>query len=182
MQIRARLNSRSHEWERDKGGRWGWGEGERGAGGIRGGKRRDKRRTGGETATGEADDEKGWKTRMDEGGGSGRWNGQIEVWVPRANRGGQVFSSQLWPRSATFHQPQNELGYRPKNVQRRWPFFFRQSDSRIFWIAIRRSASIIIILPVVGVHWTQRSFVRSRWQIATYTSVIVDSTMRRNCE
>lgn len=116
MQIRARLNSRSHsEKERE---RWKWWE--RGAGGIKDGKRRDKRRTGGETATGEGDNEKGWKTRMDEDEGSGRWNGKIEAWVPRANHGGQVFSPELRPRSATFHQLQNELGYHEHSTEAGW--------------------------------------------------------------
>jgi len=60
MQIRARLNSRSHSEKERERERWRWWE--RGAGGIKDGKRRDKRRTGGETATvGEGDNEKGVK-------------------------------------------------------------------------------------------------------------------------
>lgn len=61
----------------------------------------------------ERDDEKRWKTRMDEDEGSRRWNGQIKAWVPRANRGGQVFSPELRPRSTTFHQLQDEIARLP---------------------------------------------------------------------
>lgn len=73
---------------------------------------------------------------MDEDEGSGRWNGQIEAWVPRANRGGQVFSSELRPRSATFHQ-QNELGVpwaSDGSEMARKRSFFRQASSRILWM------------------------------------------------
>lgn len=67
---------------------------------------------------------------MDEDEGSGRWNGQIEAWVPRANRGEQVFSPELRPRSATFHQPQDELGYHKHSTEAEWRedvfFFFKK--------------------------------------------------------